>query len=238
MSSALMNQAHKITRRFINYSRLPSRPANCSHRLPQNNQFKLIENEYKAYSSTKFQSTRSSSLPGKWPSSEMSKTKKTSAGVLLAMAGYQITRPTIQLDSELSPQTMDYHLSQPPQQTSDEPEQLEEEYTSLLSVQKLSFGTLTGICAGVFVRKGLSFLAFLCGGGFVLLQYLHSSSLINVDWRTWASRYESRFWSTKEPRSTTTPSKSIVARFLDFLTADFQYRSTFTVGFFLGLRIG
>ncbi|KAA1072352.1 hypothetical protein PGT21_033061 [Puccinia graminis f. sp. tritici] len=124
---------------------------------------------------------------------------KTSVSLLLAITAYQLTKPTIQLDAALPPQTFD---PQPQQPIKLEPEEL----SSLLSVQKFSFGTLTGICAGV--------------------------SLIKINWKTWANQYKSKFWSAKEP-----PTKSIVARFLDFLRSDFQYRST-SLGFFLGLRIG
>ncbi|KAA1120223.1 hypothetical protein PGT21_037282 [Puccinia graminis f. sp. tritici] len=127
------------------------------------------------------------------------------------------TKPVIQLNAALPPQTFD---PQPQQPVELEPA----EFTSLLSVRKLSFGTLTGTCAGVFIKNGLNFLTFLFGGGFVLLQ---------INWKMWAKQYEYKFWSAKEP-----PTKSIVTRFLDFLTSDIQYQSTFTVGFFLRLRIG
>jgi FUN14 domain-containing protein 1 len=40
----------------------------------------------------------------------------------------------------------------------------------LLSVYELSFGAVCGICAGVFIKKGLKAFAFLLGGVFVLLQ--------------------------------------------------------------------
>lgn len=40
---------------------------------------------------------------------------------------------------------------------------------------ELSFGAVCGICAGVFVKKGVKLLAFFLGGVFVLLQV--SSSL-------------------------------------------------------------
>lgn len=35
---------------------------------------------------------------------------------------------------------------------------------------ELSFGAVCGICAGVFVKKGVKLLAFFLGGVFVLLQ--------------------------------------------------------------------
>lgn len=41
---------------------------------------------------------------------------------------------------------------------------------SSVSVYELSFGTVAGICAGVFIKKGLKIFAFVCGGLFVVLQ--------------------------------------------------------------------
>lgn len=41
---------------------------------------------------------------------------------------------------------------------------------SSLSGYQLGFGAVCGICAGVFVKKGLKALAFLLGGVFVLMQ--------------------------------------------------------------------
>ncbi|OAV96731.1 hypothetical protein PTTG_07680 [Puccinia triticina 1-1 BBBD Race 1] len=199
--------------------------SNTNRFLQWNHNFDILKGH------PRLQSGRPVSIPRQSQSFKTSGMKYTSSlGILLAIAGYQLTKPAIQLESELSPGPMiEYHQQQP----------TEPEIESLLSVRKLSFGTLTGICAGVFVKKGLNFLAFIFGGGFVLLQYLHSSSLIKIDWKTWAHRYESRFWSNKDnSRLGGPPAKPILARFLHFLTSDFQYRSTFTVGFFLGLRIG
>lgn len=39
-----------------------------------------------------------------------------------------------------------------------------------LNVYNLGFGTVCGICSGIFIKKGAKFIAFLLGGGFVLLQ--------------------------------------------------------------------
>jgi hypothetical protein len=41
---------------------------------------------------------------------------------------------------------------------------------SSVNIYELSFGTVAGICAGVFIKKGAKTLAFLLGGVFVLLQ--------------------------------------------------------------------
>ena len=45
--------------------------------------------------------------------------------------------------------------------------------TSSISLYELGFGTVAGICAGVFVKKGVKAAAWLLGGIFVLLQVCH-----------------------------------------------------------------
>jgi FUN14 domain-containing protein 1 len=41
---------------------------------------------------------------------------------------------------------------------------------SIVNMYGLTFGTVCGVCAGVFVKKGAKALAFVFGGIFVLLQ--------------------------------------------------------------------
>lgn len=41
---------------------------------------------------------------------------------------------------------------------------------SILSLYELGFGTVAGICSGVFLKKGLRAIAFLLGGAFIFLQ--------------------------------------------------------------------
>lgn len=41
---------------------------------------------------------------------------------------------------------------------------------STVNMYELTFGTVCGVCAGVFVKKGAKTLAVLFGGIFVLLQ--------------------------------------------------------------------
>ncbi len=43
-------------------------------------------------------------------------------------------------------------------------------HTSIVNIYELSFGTVCGLCAGVFVKKGAIALAYVFGGIFVLLQ--------------------------------------------------------------------
>lgn len=61
---------------------------------------------------------------------------------------------------------------------------------SSVSFYELGFGTVAGVCAGVFIKKGAKALAFLLGGVFVLLQVRcgfpknHLRSLTKIIWLT------------------------------------------------------
>ncbi|RSH93867.1 hypothetical protein EHS25_006517 [Saitozyma podzolica] len=109
----------------------------------------------------------------------------------------------------------------------------------LLSVYELSFGAVCGICAGVFIKKGLKAFAFLLGGVFVLLQYMSSKSYISVDWSKLSSRYDSAFGTSSAAGGRKAPTVGGVwSAFVDFLTANFQQRASFLGGLVLGLRLG
>jgi FUN14 domain-containing protein 1 len=112
--------------------------------------------------------------------------------------------------------------------------------TSSVNLYELSFGTVCGLCAGVFIKKGAKMVAFFLGGVFVLLQYLGSWSVLRVDWSRVGSRFENAVYRT-DPATGTKKAPSVVSvwRWLvDFLTADFQPRASFLAGLALGLRVG
>jgi FUN14 domain-containing protein 1 len=136
---------------------------------------------------------------------------------------------------------------------------------SELSICNLGFGSVLGICAGVFVKKGLKTVAFLVGGVFVLLQvkthlstewtstcslihldrqtqYFSSRNIVSrVNWDTISSRYESVVDRLAGPPSADktgflgTRLGRLWTRFTDFLIADFPPRATFLAGFALGM---
>ncbi|KAL1745641.1 FUN14 family-domain-containing protein [Schizophyllum fasciatum] len=111
--------------------------------------------------------------------------------------------------------------------------------TSTVSLYELSFGTVAGICAGVFVKKGAKMVAFALGGVFVLLQYLGQLSVIKVDWRAMGTRFENLFYRTDANGVKRAPTVgSLWTWIIDFLTADFQPRASFLAGFVLGIRLG
>ncbi|KAI8998509.1 FUN14 family-domain-containing protein [Trametes punicea] len=110
---------------------------------------------------------------------------------------------------------------------------------SSVNFYELTFGTVCGICAGVFVKKGAKAVAFVMGGVFVLLQYLGSLSLVRVDWSRAATRFENLFYTRDATGAKRPPNVGSLFRWIiDFLTADFQQRASFVAGFALGLRIG
>ena len=125
-----------------------------------------------------------------------------------------------------------------------------------LNLYELTFGSVCGICAGVFIKKGAKFVAFILGGTFVLLQvtsisitphftsdsptaqYLGSLSVVRVDWSRAATRFENLFYRTENGVRRPPTITSLWSWLVNFLTADFQPRATFAAGLILGLRIG
>ena len=165
----------------------------------------------------------------------------TTLGVGLSFA----TKPTIHCDGETPPKSQVYIPDLPPP-----PE-------SSLSLYELGFGTVAGMCAGVFVKKGSKALACVLGGVFVLLQvrdnvnnksygkshstcqYLASTSVIRVDWGRVSTRFGEMFYRRDGTGMKRPPTvSSIWNALIDFLTADFQPRASFIAGFALGLRVG
>ncbi|PWN52905.1 hypothetical protein IE53DRAFT_311203 [Violaceomyces palustris] len=102
----------------------------------------------------------------------------------------------------------------------------------------------SGICAGIFIKKGAKFIAFLLGGGFVFLQYLSSQRVINVNWSAINSKYDKFINNAAGPSSGTvsgyrgSTAHRLWTKTTNFLMADFQPRATFMAGLLLGLRLG
>lgn len=148
------------------------------------------------------------------------------AGITLGIATY--TAPIIHCDS--SSTTQNTAPTPPPQAPLPE---------SIVNLYELTFGTVAGICAGVFIKKGAKMVAFFLGGVFVLLQYLGSLSLVRVDWGRMGSRFENLLYTTDALGNKRAPTVTSLWRWMvDFLTADFQPRASFIAGLALGLRIG
>ncbi|KAG9078140.1 hypothetical protein FS749_009899, partial [Ceratobasidium sp. UAMH 11750] len=110
-----------------------------------------------------------------------------------------------------------------------------------LNLYQLTFGSVAGICAGVFIKKTSRAVAFFIGGIFVLLQYFNAIDLTKVNWGPASARFERLFYSPPaEPGGKSRPPTiaSVWAWLVDFLTADFPPRASFLAGLVLGLRLG
>lgn len=146
------------------------------------------------------------------------------------------TVPRVFCDPVRSPTPV---VNSPPPAPSHAPSGLPPLPESNVNYYQLTFGTVCGICAGVFVKKGAKALAFVFGGIFVLLQYLGQQSLVRVDWGSAAKRFENLFYTTDAAGTKHPPNVGSLFRWItDFLTANFQQRASFVAGFVLGLRIG
>ncbi|KAF5315734.1 hypothetical protein D9611_004606 [Ephemerocybe angulata] len=178
---------------------------------------------------------------GTWAAQPARQLKKPVSGVFtsvsIATLGLGLafsSQPTIKCDS-ISGAAPTSPLSPKPTPRSELPPPP----TSSISLYELGFGTVAGFCAGVFTKKGLKAAAWFLGGIFVLLQYLGSQSLVRVDWRNVASRFESRFHTVDATGASRPPTVgSVWTKLINFLTADFQPRASFLAGFALGLRLG
>lgn len=118
-----------------------------------------------------------------------------------------------------------------------------EEAQSIVNLYELSFGTVCGLCAGIFIKKGLKLTAFFLGGAYVLLQFLASRSLVRINWNSIESVYDSAVRALAGPADVTYGHGQyalvrVWRRTVNFLTADFQQRATFIGGLALGLRLG
>ncbi|TFK76545.1 hypothetical protein BDN72DRAFT_729139, partial [Pluteus cervinus] len=102
---------------------------------------------------------------------------------------------------------------------------------------QLSFGTVAGLCAGVFIKKGAKAVAWVFGGVFVLLQYLRYKEFITVHWGKIGSKFENLFYVTKPDGTKKPPTVGSLWHWMvGFLTTDFQWRATFVTGLAVGLK--
>jgi len=158
------------------------------------------------------------------------------AGIGLALSFYQPSNTIIHCESV--PASKGGPTLTPPQGPPG-PAPLPPPPPSSVNLYELTFGTVCGLCAGVFVKKGAKFLAFTFGGLFVFLQYLGAQSLVRVDWTRMSQRFENLVFTKDAQGQTRAPTVGSLLRcIVDFLTADFQQRASFIAGFSLGLRLG
>lgn len=86
----------------------------------------------------------------------------------LGLTSYLTWPGTLYLDSSSTTSSRGY--ANPFSAPNDAPDAFREAPKSDINVYNLGFGTVCGICAGVFIKKGAKLLAFVLGGAFVFLQ--------------------------------------------------------------------
>ncbi|RUS19163.1 FUN14 family-domain-containing protein [Endogone sp. FLAS-F59071] len=109
---------------------------------------------------------------------------------------------------------------------------------SIVRPSELAFGTSLGFCTGYLIKKVGRVFALMVGVTFVLLQYLSFKGLVTVHWDRMAWHYTNQLDKDKDGKVTASDLRTIMAALLDFLTANFQFKSTFVGGFYAGLRYG
>ncbi|KAL5511649.1 hypothetical protein ACEPAH_4866 [Sanghuangporus vaninii] len=167
------------------------------------------------------------------------------AGLGLSFAAFQLQKPAALCEGEAptSPATAPSRSNPTPTPLQPDDALPPPPPRSSVNVYELGFGTVAGICAGVFVKKGAKALAFVFGGVFVLLQYLASLRVIRVNWTHAESRFQNAFYSrttdaTGQEVHRPPTVYSLFRWIVDFLTANFQPRASFIAGLALGLRLG
>lgn len=171
------------------------------------------------------------SIPRTMPRNTQSRSLLYSLGLGLTFLSYNSLRSPVLCETPVTPRPVVHDAGEPP--------------SSMLDVYQLGFGTVCGICTGVFLKKGLRAIAFLLGGVFVLLQvcdplllltkerectltkqYMSSKSFVNVDWKKLASSYDSTFGTkTSEGVISHPTAKGAGNWIIDFVTANFQRES-------------
>ncbi|KAL9560584.1 hypothetical protein PS6_000039 [Mucor atramentarius] len=103
---------------------------------------------------------------------------------------------------------------------------------------ELTFGTFLGICTGFLVKKvGKIFAAFV-GTGFVFLQYLSQQGYVTIHWDRLEGGYTNALDLDKDGKVSKRDLTSRWQKFVNFLTNNLQFKSTFLIGFYAGIRYG
>ncbi|KAJ8656019.1 hypothetical protein O0I10_008241 [Lichtheimia ornata] len=109
---------------------------------------------------------------------------------------------------------------------------------SLFHTGELSFGAVLGVCTGYLIKKVGKLFALAIGAGFIFLQYMSFKGYITVHWDRLEGGYQRRLDVDKDGRVTHRDIRSHWDRFVGFLTHNIQFKSTFLVGLYTGIRYG
>ncbi|OAD69180.1 hypothetical protein PHYBLDRAFT_159866 [Phycomyces blakesleeanus NRRL 1555(-)] len=119
-----------------------------------------------------------------------------------------------------------------------EPTILPQRKSPLVNQTELTFGTVLGLCAGFLTKKLGKLAAGLIGTGFLFLQYMASKGYVNVNWKKLDRHYRQSLDTDRDGKVTGRDISSHWDNFSKLLTHNFQFKSTFLVGFAIGFRYG
>ncbi|KAI8093881.1 FUN14 family-domain-containing protein [Halteromyces radiatus] len=103
---------------------------------------------------------------------------------------------------------------------------------------ELSFGVLLGFCTGYLIKKVGKFFALAVGVGFVFLQCLSYNGYITIHWDKLEGGYNKQLGTDEHGKVTTKVIRTKWNKFTGFLTHNLQFKSTFMVGLYGGIRYG
>ncbi|KAF9933781.1 hypothetical protein BGZ67_004152 [Mortierella alpina] len=109
---------------------------------------------------------------------------------------------------------------------------------SMVNTKELSFGTAMGVCSGFLFKKLGKMFLLVAGLGFVSLQMLANAGYIQVNWILIESRFKEKFDLDRDGKVTVKDARFGLNWIIDLLTRNFQFKSTFAGGFYLGFRYG
>ncbi|KAF9196563.1 hypothetical protein BGZ49_002758 [Haplosporangium sp. Z 27] len=104
--------------------------------------------------------------------------------------------------------------------------------------KELSFGTTMGLCSGYLCKKLGKMFVLVAGLGFVSLQLLANSGYINVNWGLIETKFTEKLDLDHDGKVTVKDAKFGLNWIIGLLTKNFQFKSTFAGGFFIGFRYG
>lgn len=108
----------------------------------------------------------------------------------------------------------------------------------LINSKELTFGAAMGLCSGYLFKKLGKMMMLVVGLGFVWLQLLASSGYIQVNWVKVEHKFKQQFDLDNDGKVTMNDAKHGFRAIIEMLTRNFQFKSTFAGGFFLGFKYG
>ncbi|KAI1308383.1 FUN14 domain-containing protein 1 [Mortierella claussenii] len=108
----------------------------------------------------------------------------------------------------------------------------------LINSRELTFGAAMGLCSGYLFKKLGKMVLLIVGLGFVGLQLSGNSGYVSVNWTKVEKRFKDQFDVDRDGKVTAKDAKYGLNWIIELLTRNFQFKSTFAGGFYLGFRYG